>query len=80
MAPASCPQSPRLTDRQTEVARLVGQGLSYKAIAMRLGLSVRTVERHVHRLAHKLGVNELTPYRRVQHWAFNALNKQREAV
>lgn len=38
---------PGLTARQTEVAGLVAQGLSDRAIGERLGLSSRTVEKHV---------------------------------
>jgi DNA-binding NarL/FixJ family response regulator len=38
---------PRLTDRETEVLRLVAKGLSYKQIADRLVISHRTVQNHV---------------------------------
>lgn len=69
MAPASFPQTPRLTDRQIEVARLVGQGYSYKRIGAKLDISPRTAERHVHLVADRLGDDDLTPYRRVQQWA-----------
>ena len=41
-----------LSEREVEVARLVADGLSNKAIAAKLQLSVRTVESHVrHALA-----------------------------
>ncbi|MCG5212320.1 response regulator transcription factor [Streptosporangium sp. KLBMP 9127] len=45
---------PRLTDRETEVLRLVAKGLSYKQIADRLVLSHRTVQNHVQNTLNKL--------------------------
>jgi DNA-binding NarL/FixJ family response regulator len=46
--------APRLTDRETEVLRLVAKGLSYKQIADRLVLSHRTVQNHVQNTLNKL--------------------------
>ena len=46
--------TPRLTDRETEVLRLVAKGLSYKQIADRLVLSHRTVQNHVQNTLRKL--------------------------
>jgi len=46
--------TPRLTDRETEVLRLVAKGLSYKQIAERLFLSHRTVQNHVQNTLRKL--------------------------
>lgn len=46
--------APRLTDRETEVLRLVAKGLSYKQIAERLVLSHRTVQNHVQNTLSKL--------------------------
>lgn len=46
--------APRLTERETEVLRLVAKGLSYKQIAERLGLSHRTVQNHVQNTLGKL--------------------------
>jgi DNA-binding NarL/FixJ family response regulator len=46
--------APRLTDRETEVLRLVAKGLSYKQIADRLVLSHRTVQNHVQNTLRKL--------------------------
>ncbi|MFJ6198328.1 response regulator [Micromonospora sp. NPDC092111] len=57
--------APRLTDRETEVLRLVAKGLSYKQIAGRLGLSHRTVQNHVQNTLGKLQLHnrvELTRY------------------
>ena len=53
-APTSGPPVPRLTDRETEVLRLVAKGLSYKDIADRLVLSHRTVQNHVQNTLNKL--------------------------
>jgi DNA-binding NarL/FixJ family response regulator len=53
-APASDPDIPRLTERETEVLRLVAKGLSYKQIADRLVLSHRTVQNHVQNTLRKL--------------------------
>ncbi len=46
--------APRLTDRETEVLRLVAKGLSYKQIASRLTVSHRTVQNHVQNTLAKL--------------------------
>ncbi len=48
------PGTPRLTDRETEVLRLVAKGLSYKQIAERLVVSHRTVQNHVQNTLRKL--------------------------
>lgn len=49
-----------LTRREREVLALLGEGLSNKAIASRLYLSVRTIEGHVANLYTKLGVHSRT--------------------
>jgi DNA-binding NarL/FixJ family response regulator len=46
--------APKLTERETEVLRLVAKGLSYKQIAERLVLSHRTVQNHVQNTLGKL--------------------------
>jgi DNA-binding NarL/FixJ family response regulator len=53
-APASTPAAPQLSERETEVLRLVAKGLSYKQIAERLVLSHRTVQNHVQNTLGKL--------------------------
>ncbi|MFE2045004.1 response regulator [Streptomyces sp. NPDC059477] len=53
-AGAGEPGAPRLTDRETEVLRLVAKGLSYKQIAERLVISHRTVQNHVQNTLGKL--------------------------
>lgn len=53
--PASGGESvPRLSERETEVLRLVAKGLSAKQIAARLVISHRTVENHVQSTLRKL--------------------------
>ncbi|OOL27436.1 response regulator receiver protein [Rhodococcus rhodochrous] len=59
------PAPPTLTERETEVLRLVAKGLSAKQIAARLTLSHRTVENHVQATLRKLQLAnrvELTRY------------------
>jgi DNA-binding NarL/FixJ family response regulator len=46
--------TPRLTDREAEILRMVGTGLSYRQIAERLVLSHRTVQNHVQNTLSKL--------------------------
>ncbi|RLL70193.1 response regulator transcription factor [Streptomyces sp. Z26] len=48
------PGVPQLTDRETEVLRLVAKGLSYRQIAERLVISHRTVQNHVQNTLGKL--------------------------
>jgi non-specific serine/threonine protein kinase len=49
-----------LSERETEIARLVAHGLSNKAIAAHLHLSVRTVESHVRHALAKAGLANRT--------------------
>jgi DNA-binding CsgD family transcriptional regulator len=44
-----------LTDREREIVMLIGEGLSNRAVAERLTLSVRTVESHIYRAMSKTG-------------------------
>ncbi len=52
--PASGPPAGTLTERETEILRLVAKGLSYKEIAGRLVISHRTVQNHVQNTLGKL--------------------------
>jgi len=55
----------QLTERETEVLKLVAKGLSYKQIAERLVVSHRTVQNHVQNTLRKLHMHnrvELTRY------------------
>jgi DNA-binding NarL/FixJ family response regulator len=57
--------TPKLTDRETEILRLVAKGLSYRQIAERLVISHRTVQNHVQNTLGKLQLHnrvELTRY------------------
>jgi DNA-binding NarL/FixJ family response regulator len=59
------PDQPTLTERETEILRMVAKGLSYKQIAERLVLSHRTVQNHVQNTLRKLQMHnrvELTRY------------------
>lgn len=50
------PETPSLTERETEILRHVAKGLTAKQIASRLSLSHRTVENHVQATFRKLQV------------------------
>ena len=52
--PTAKDDTPRITERETEVLRLVAKGMSYKQIAERLFLSHRTVQNHVQNTLRKL--------------------------
>jgi DNA-binding NarL/FixJ family response regulator len=59
------PDQPELTERETEVLKMVAKGMSYKQIAERLVLSHRTVQNHVQNTLRKLQMHnrvELTRY------------------
>jgi DNA-binding NarL/FixJ family response regulator len=63
--PAADGTAPKLTERETEVLRLVAKGMSYRQIAERLVLSHRTVQNHVQNTLGKLQLHnrvELTRY------------------
>jgi DNA-binding NarL/FixJ family response regulator len=63
--PRSGPDQPELTERETEVLKMVAKGMSYKQIAQRLVVSHRTVQNHVQNTLRKLQMHnrvELTRY------------------
>jgi DNA-binding NarL/FixJ family response regulator len=49
-----------LTERETDVLRLVAQGRANKEIAAELGIGEKTVKTHVSNLLSKLGVQSRT--------------------
>jgi len=49
-----------LTPRELEIATMAARGLSSKAIAGRLVVSVRTVDNTLHQVYNKLAVNSRT--------------------
>lgn len=65
VGPTGGPGAPQLTDRETEVLKMVAKGMSYRQIADRLVLSHRTVQNHVQNTLRKLQMHnrvELTRY------------------
>lgn len=59
--PAKPPEeSAVLSERETEILRIVADGASNKEIAARLGISVNTVRVHVHDIFRKLGIKSRT--------------------
>lgn len=64
-APTAARAESTLTDRETEVLKMVAKGMSYRQIADRLVLSHRTVQNHVQNTLRKLQMHnrvELTRY------------------
>ncbi len=63
---SSDPELDQLTPREREVLQLIARGYSYKEIAGRLHLSVRTVESHVSSVLRKL---QLSSRHEITRWA-----------
>jgi DNA-binding NarL/FixJ family response regulator len=60
------PELDQLTPREREVLRLIARGYSYKEVATRLSLSVKTVETHVSSVLRKL---QLSSRHQLTTWA-----------
>ncbi|HEY8548107.1 MAG TPA: response regulator transcription factor [Acidimicrobiales bacterium] len=60
------PELDQLTPREREVLRLIARGYTYKELARRLGLSVKTVETHVSSVLRKL---QLSSRHELTRWA-----------
>src|SRR4051812_35624321 len=52
--------APTLTAREEQVLRLIGAGLPNKRIAIRLGITERTVKSHITRIFERIGVRDRT--------------------
>jgi two-component system, NarL family, response regulator NreC len=64
-----------VSERESEVLRLIASGYSNKEIAARLSLSVKTVEAHKANAMRKLGLNgriDIVKYAALQGWLDNA--------
>ncbi len=61
MREVRAPESPEtLTQRETDILKLIGKGLSNKEIAAELGIGEKTVRTHVSNVLAKLNVNSRT--------------------
>jgi RNA polymerase sigma factor (sigma-70 family) len=60
------PQLEQLSPREKEVMRLIARGYTYKEIARRLSLSIKTVETHVSAVLRKL---QLSSRHELTRWA-----------
>jgi DNA-binding NarL/FixJ family response regulator len=65
-APAPDPELDQLTARERDVLRLIARGYTYKEIARRLEISVKTVETHVSAVLRKL---QLSTRHELTRWA-----------
>lgn len=59
-APVSQSANEKFSDREMEILKLVGRGLSNKEIALRLSLTEGTVKNYVSAILQKLGVQDRT--------------------
>ena len=64
--PAIDPEVDQLTVREKEVLRLIARGYTYKEVAKRLSISVKTVETHVSAVLRKL---QLSNRHELTRWA-----------
>lgn len=65
----------KVSERESEVLRLIASGYSNKEIAARLSVSVKTVEAHKANAMRKLGLNgriDIVKYAALQGWLDNA--------
>jgi DNA-binding CsgD family transcriptional regulator len=58
--PAVQVQELGLTERQSELAVLVAQGMSNAEVGERLGIAPATVKKHLEQVYHRLGVSNRT--------------------
>lgn len=58
--PEPDPEPPALSERETEIARLIGKGKSTKEVARELFISIHTVRTHRKNILKKLGINSIS--------------------
>ncbi len=58
--PAGVPLDRKLTEREQEILALLAEGLLYKEISLRIGISESAVKQHIHRMYGKLHVQNRT--------------------
>ena len=68
LSPASDPEMDQLTAREQDVMRLIARGYTYREVATRLHLSVKTIETHVSAVLRKL---QLSNRHELTAWAAN---------
>ena len=68
LPPASDPELDQLTTREQDVMRLIARGYTYREVATRLHLSVKTIETHVSAVLRKL---QLSNRHELTAWAAN---------
>ncbi len=56
--PGGATRANTLTQREREVLTLIGEGCAKKIISERLGVSIKTVEKHAANVMRKLGLND----------------------
>lgn len=72
------PPQYRFTRAEREILALLAEGLTYTAIARRVGREVGTVKTHVHHIAAKLPpAPDVQPLHRVLHWLWELDIRQR---
>ena len=59
-SPADGVQPVPLTGREVQISRLVAEGMTNRAIGLRLGLSHHTIDNHLRRIFGKIGVTSRT--------------------
>ena len=64
--PGADPELDQLTAREREVLRHIARGYMYKEVALRLGISAKTVEAHVSAVLRKL---QLSNRHELSRWA-----------
>ena len=57
LSTANSPAASPLSDRETEILRLIAKGLGFKDVGEVLGISAHTVTTHVKRIYQKLAVH-----------------------